>query len=68
MRASRLFVNGKILYPGYITSAYIYPGIALAISLFKITRIDEKIFLLAAKVIINLFIIFFKGTIIIIFF
>jgi len=42
-------VNGKIYKPGQGNNAYIFPGVALGVILFKVRSIDNKLFLLAAR-------------------
>lgn len=43
-------LNNRIYKPGQGNNAYIFPGVALGILLFHIGRIDNKLFLLAARV------------------
>lgn len=42
--------EGKTYYPGQGNNAYIFPGIALAVNACKVTRIDDEVFLITAKV------------------
>uniref|UniRef100_A0AC35UGW1 Malic enzyme n=1 Tax=Rhabditophanes sp. KR3021 TaxID=114890 RepID=A0AC35UGW1_9BILA len=42
-------LNGKIYKPGQGNNAYIFPGIALGASLFKIKKIEDRHFLMAAR-------------------
>ncbi|KAI6192270.1 Malic enzyme [Aphelenchoides bicaudatus] len=43
--------NGNLYKPGQGNNAYIFPGVALGIILFKISHIDSRHFLLAARVV-----------------
>uniref|UniRef100_A0A0K0E7M1 Malic enzyme n=1 Tax=Strongyloides stercoralis TaxID=6248 RepID=A0A0K0E7M1_STRER len=45
--------NGKYIKTSQANNAYIFPGIALAATLFKIKHINEKHFILAAKEVAN---------------
>ncbi|CEF64616.1 NADP-dependent malic enzyme, mitochondrial [Strongyloides ratti] len=45
--------NGKYIKTSQANNAYIFPGIALAATLFKIKHINKKHFLLAAKEVAN---------------
>ena len=42
--------DGRKFVPGQCNNAYIFPGLALGVVLFKISYIPDKFFLLAAKV------------------
>ena len=44
-----IHLNNRIYKPGQGNNAYIFPGVALAIILFKVGKIDNKLFLLAAR-------------------
>uniref|UniRef100_A0AC34F2S3 Malic enzyme n=1 Tax=Panagrolaimus sp. ES5 TaxID=591445 RepID=A0AC34F2S3_9BILA len=46
-------VNGKLFKPGQGNNAYIFPGVALAVILFKVRYIDNKLFLMAARRVAN---------------
>ena len=42
--------NGKTLVPGQGNNAYVFPGVALGVTLFGVKHISDDIFLEAAKV------------------
>uniref|UniRef100_A0A0N5ATC1 Malic enzyme n=1 Tax=Syphacia muris TaxID=451379 RepID=A0A0N5ATC1_9BILA len=42
-------MNGKTYKPGQGNNAYIFPGVALGVTLFQVRHIDNDMFLLAAK-------------------
>ncbi|KAI1726789.1 malic enzyme, NAD binding domain-containing protein [Ditylenchus destructor] len=42
-------LHNKLYKPGQGNNAYIFPGIALGVLLFKVSTIDNKLFLLAAR-------------------
>uniref|UniRef100_A0A915LTX6 Malic enzyme n=1 Tax=Meloidogyne javanica TaxID=6303 RepID=A0A915LTX6_MELJA len=48
-------MHGRIYKPGQGNNAYIFPGIALAAILFKLSTINNNLFLLAANVFFKLF-------------
>ena len=43
-------LNGKTYVPGQGNNSYIFPGVALATTVFQSKHIDEEVFLIAAKV------------------
>jgi len=43
-------MNGTTYTPGQANNSYIFPGVALAVTSFKISRIPEEVFLLSAEV------------------
>ncbi|KAL1468881.1 hypothetical protein MTO96_041199, partial [Rhipicephalus appendiculatus] len=45
--------KGKTFYPGQGNNAYIFPGIALAVSACGVTTIGDEVFLIAAKTVAN---------------
>ncbi|KAH7936520.1 hypothetical protein HPB49_000585 [Dermacentor silvarum] len=45
--------KGKTYYPGQGNNAYIFPGIALAVSACGVTTIGDEVFLIAAKTVAN---------------
>lgn len=49
-------LNNRIYKPGQGNNAYIFPGVALGVILFKVSHVDNRLFLLAARVSIFKFI------------
>lgn len=42
-------INGKLYKPGQGNNAFVFPGVALGAVLFKVSHIDNSLFLLAAR-------------------
>lgn len=43
-------MHNSIYKPSQGNNAYIFPGVALAVILFQVATVDNKLFLLAARV------------------